>query len=60
MAAVEALRAALSTDVPALVVTGDVGSERARLARAQGCTVLANPVKAMPLRAFLGKAFAAA
>ncbi len=60
VAAVEALRAALSTDVPALVVTGDVGSERARLARAQGYTVLANPVKAMPLRAFLGKAFAAA
>lgn len=59
-AAVQALRAATSKDLPALIVTGDVGSERSQLARAQGFTVLAKPVKAMPLRAFLGEAFAAA
>jgi two-component system, sensor histidine kinase len=58
IAAIEALRAALSPDLPALVVTGDVGSERARAAQAQGYAVLAKPVKVMALRAFLGEAFA--
>jgi two-component system, sensor histidine kinase len=58
VAAIEALRAALSPDLPALVVTGDVGSESARAAQAQGYAVLAKPVKAMALRAFLGEAFA--
>jgi two-component system, sensor histidine kinase len=58
VAAIEALRAALAHDLPALVVTGDVGSERARAAQAQGYAVLSKPVKAMALRAFLGEAFA--
>ncbi len=56
--AIEAVRAALSRPLPALIVTGDVGSERARAAQARGFTVLPKPVKAMPLRAFLGGAFA--
>ena len=60
VAAVEALRAALAKDLPALVVTGDVGSEQACLARAQGYAVLAKPVKAMALRAFLCEALAPA
>lgn len=58
VAAIEALRAALSPDLPALVITGDVGSEAARAAQARGYAVLSKPVKAMPLRAFLGEAFA--
>jgi two-component system, sensor histidine kinase len=56
VAAIEALRAALSHELPALVVTGDVGSERARAAQAQGYAVLSKPVKAMALRAFLSGA----
>ncbi len=60
VAAIVALRDAVTADLPALLVTGDVGSERARQAQAQGYTVLAKPVKAMPLRAFLGAALAPA
>jgi two-component system, sensor histidine kinase len=58
IAAIEALRAVVSSALPALVVTGDVGSENARAAQAQGYAVLAKPIKAMALRAFLGEAFA--
>jgi signal transduction histidine kinase len=58
VAAIEALRAVLTHDLPALVVTGDVGSERARAAQAKGYAVLSKPIKAMALRAFLGEAFA--
>ncbi|MDR7333071.1 ATP-binding protein [Roseateles asaccharophilus] len=57
--AVAAVRAALAPQLPALVMTGDVGSEHARRAADAGLLVLAKPVKPMQLRAFLGQAFAA-
>jgi two-component system, sensor histidine kinase len=56
--AIAAARTGLAAEVPALVVTGDVGSEHARRAEAAGLWVLAKPVKPMQLRAFLGHAFA--
>lgn len=45
-------------DLPALLVTGDVGSPAMRAAQAQGLTVMAKPIRPMPLRAFLLQAFA--
>jgi two-component system, sensor histidine kinase len=57
--AVVAVRALLGKDLPALVVTGDVGDPRAQRAESVGLNVLAKPVKPMQLRAFLGQAFGA-
>jgi signal transduction histidine kinase/CheY-like chemotaxis protein len=57
--AVSAVRATLAPQLPALVMTGDIGSERARRAADAGLLVLPKPVKPMQLRAFLGQAFAA-
>lgn len=44
--------------LPALLITGDVGSDRMRQAQAQGYTVLTKPIKAVRLRAFLNQALA--
>jgi two-component system, sensor histidine kinase len=56
--AIAALRAAAGCELPALILTGDVASERAREAQALGFLVLIKPAKPMQLRAFLGQAFA--
>lgn len=59
--AVQALRSALQRDaLPAVLVTGDVGSAHMRSAQAAGLPVMAKPVKPAQLRAFLGQAFAKA
>ncbi len=44
--------------LPALLVTGDAGSDRMRQAQAQGYTVLTKPIKAARLRAFMNQALA--
>ena len=57
--AVRTLRCALQCDaLPAVLVTGDVGSAHMRLAQASGLPVMVKPVKPAQLRAFLGQAFA--
>jgi CheY-like chemotaxis protein len=57
--AISALREATGTELPALVVTGDAGSEPMREAQARGFAVLIKPARPMQLRAFLSQAFAA-
>jgi CheY-like chemotaxis protein len=44
--------------LPALLITGDVGSARMQAAQAQGYTVMTKPIKAVRLRAFLNQALA--
>jgi len=63
LAAVRQVRARLQGSpgeppLPALLVTGDVGSPRMREAQALGYTVLTKPIKAARLRAFLNQALA--
>jgi two-component system, sensor histidine kinase len=58
--ALDALKARLGRDVPAVIVTGDVGSEHMARARAAGLTVIVKPVRALQLRAFLSQSFSAA
>lgn len=63
LAAVRQIRARLQGSpgeppLPALLVTGDVGSPRMREAQALGYTVLTKPIKAARLRAFLNQALA--
>jgi len=55
--AVSALRARLGHDLPAVIVTGDVGSEHMNRAQAAGLTVMVKPVRALQLRAFLSQSF---
>jgi two-component system, sensor histidine kinase len=55
--AVLAVRAALGKELPALLITGDVGAAQAQAAETAGLRLLAKPVKPMQLRAFLGQAF---
>lgn len=57
--AITAVREASGTELPALVVTGDAGSEPMREAQARGFAVLIKPARPMQLRAFLSQAFAA-
>jgi signal transduction histidine kinase len=56
--AVQALRATAGRPLPALIVTGDAGSEHLERARAAGLQVCVKPVRPVQLRAFLGQAFA--
>jgi two-component system, sensor histidine kinase len=58
--AVAALRARLGADFPALIATGDVGSEHMKRAQAQGLTVMVKPVRSLQLRAFLSQSFSVA
>lgn len=59
--AVQALRGALQRELlPAVLVTGDVGSAHMQAAQAAGLPVMVKPVKPAQLRAFLGQAFASA
>jgi signal transduction histidine kinase len=53
--AISALRAAVGHDLPALVVTGDAGSEPMREAQARGFAVLIKPARPVQLRAFLSQ-----
>lgn len=53
--AIATLRAAAGTPLPALVVTGDAGSEHMRRAEALGLPVLVKPARPMQLRAFLSQ-----
>jgi CheY-like chemotaxis protein len=55
VAAVAALRQAWQSDVPALVVTGDVAPERLQMLRASGLPWLAKPVMPMRLRSWLAQ-----
>ncbi|MCV0440134.1 MAG: hybrid sensor histidine kinase/response regulator [Hydrogenophaga sp.] len=55
--AVLAVRSTVGQELPALLVTGDVGDAQAQRAEAAGLRLLAKPVKPMQLRAFLGQAF---
>jgi two-component system, sensor histidine kinase len=58
--AITALRAATgNSELPALVVTGDAGSEPMCEAQARGFAVLIKPARPMQLRAFLSQAFTA-
>jgi signal transduction histidine kinase len=53
--AIEALRSALGdAELPALIVTGDVGGDALDAARAAGLPVIVKPVRPSHLRAFLG------
>ncbi|MDM0037620.1 ATP-binding protein [Variovorax sp. J22G21] len=55
--AIEDLRSALNeADLPALIVTGDVGGDHLMAARAAGLPVIIKPVRPPQLRAFLGHA----
>ncbi len=56
---IHAIRRATQTNLPAVVVTGDVGSERVLAAQAAGLAVLFKPVRPLQFRAFLNHAFAA-
>lgn len=56
--AVHAARAALGRELPAVIVTGDAGSEHMKTAQTVGLAVMVKPVKPVQLRAFLGQAFA--
>jgi two-component system, sensor histidine kinase len=58
--AVNALRQRLGYDFPAVIATGDVGSEHMRRAQAQGLTVMIKPVRPLQLRAFLSQSFSVA
>jgi CheY-like chemotaxis protein len=56
--AVRALRAALGSTIPAVVVSGDTAVERLREVSAAGLTMLHKPLKAVRLRALLNHEFA--
>jgi two-component system, sensor histidine kinase len=56
--AVKAVRMALARDIPAIIVTGDAGSEQGKAASAAGLTVALKPLSARQLRAFLYQALA--
>lgn len=57
--AVHELRQALNDEtVPALIVTGDAGSDHLESARDHGLAVMVKPVRPVRLRAFLAHAFA--
>ena len=58
--AMHAVRSLLGTEVPGLIITGDVGSAHMHEAQARGHTVLVKPIKPMQLRAFLAQAPATA
>ena len=55
---VQALRRAADAELPAVIITGDVGGERMRAAQALGFAVLVKPVRPLQFRAFLNQAFA--
>jgi len=57
--AIDTLRAAVGHDLPALVVTGDAGSDHMHEAQARGFAVLIKPARPVQLRAFLSQAFSA-
>ena len=57
--AIDALRAAVGHELPALVVTGDAGSEHMLKAQARGFAVLIKPARPVQLRAFLSQALSA-
>jgi signal transduction histidine kinase/CheY-like chemotaxis protein len=57
--AIDTLRAAAGHELPALVVTGDAGSEPMHEAQARGFAVLIKPARPVQLRAFLSQAFSA-
>ena len=57
--AIDALRAAVGHELPALVVTGDAGSDHMREAQSRGFAVLIKPARPVQLRAFLSQAFSA-
>lgn len=54
--AVRVLRATLARDLPAVIVTGDAGSDHVQAAGAAGLSVALKPVRARQLRAFLHQA----
>jgi signal transduction histidine kinase len=56
--ALQAVHALLGRALPALMVTGDAGSEHMKRAQDAGLTVLVKPVRPVQLRAFLAQAFA--
>src|SRR5215831_10008255 len=56
--AVRALRAALGSNIPAVVLSGDTAVERLREVSAAGLTMLHKPLKAVRLRALLNHEFA--
>jgi signal transduction histidine kinase len=56
--AVRALRAALGSSIPAVVLSGDTAVERLREVSAAGLTMLHKPLKAVRLRALLNHEFA--
>jgi len=56
--AVRQLRSALGEALPALIVTGDAGSEHVERAREAGLPTLIKPVRPLRLRAFLTQALA--
>lgn len=56
--AVRQLRSAVGEALPALIVTGDAGSEHIDRAREAGLPTLVKPVRPLRLRAFLTQAFA--
>jgi CheY-like chemotaxis protein len=59
--AVHELRQALDDEMlPALIVTGDAGSDQLESARDFGLAVMVKPVRPVRLRAFLAHAFAQA
>ena len=55
-----ALCEAVGGKLPAVMVTGELGHERAEAARKAGFTVLGKPLRLAPLRAFMNQAFARA
>ncbi|MBT9524923.1 MAG: hybrid sensor histidine kinase/response regulator [Rhizobacter sp.] len=56
---IDSLRAAVGHELPALVVTGDAGSEHMLKAQSRGFAVLVKPARPVQLRAFLSQAFSA-
>ena len=58
--AVNALRARLGAGFPAVIATGDVGSDHMRRAQAEGLIVMVKPVRSLQLRAFLSQSFSIA
>jgi two-component system, sensor histidine kinase len=56
--AVRTLRAALGSNIPAVVLSGDTAVERLREVSAAGLTMLHKPLKAVRLRALLNHEFA--
>ena len=57
--AVQDLRNAAASPLPALIVTGDAGSDHLQRAQAAGLQVCVKPVRPVQLRAFLAQAFSA-